>query len=103
MSPLPLAREEDVQAAYDRWAAVYDTDQNPTRDLNGAALRCQPFELGGRAVLEVGCGTGLNTAWLAPRAARVVGVDFSQGMLARARHRIGSLNVLLLMPDVTRT
>jgi ubiquinone/menaquinone biosynthesis C-methylase UbiE len=106
-SPLPegkpslSAHEGDVKAAYDRWATVYDSDRNPTRDLNALALRRQGFDLRSGVVLEVGCGTGLNTAWLAERAHRVIGVDFSRGMLAGARRRISSANVRFVTADVT--
>jgi SAM-dependent methyltransferase len=43
----------------------------------------------GMDVLEVGCGTGQITGWLADRVrpGRVVAVDFSPAMLARARER----------------
>ena len=102
MSRPPSPSQGDVQAAYDRWAAVYDRDPNPTRDLNALALRRQRFALRGRALLEIGCGTGLNTAWLAARARRVIGVDFSQGMLARAQRRISSPNVQFVTTDVTQ-
>ena len=36
-------------------------------------------------MLEVGCGAGQCARWLAGRGARVVGIDLSAGMLARAR------------------
>jgi ubiquinone/menaquinone biosynthesis C-methylase UbiE len=53
-------------------------------ELNGS-LGLAP----GRDLLEVGCGTGQLTAWLANTVApgRVVAVDFSPGMLAQARQR----------------
>ncbi|MFO0680916.1 MAG: class I SAM-dependent methyltransferase [Sandaracinus sp.] len=41
----------------------------------------------GKRVLEVGCGTGLVLARIAPVAERAVGVDLSPGMLAKARER----------------
>jgi ubiquinone/menaquinone biosynthesis C-methylase UbiE len=43
----------------------------------------------GQEVLEVGCGTGQITGWLADavRPGRVVAVDFASGMLERARAR----------------
>jgi SAM-dependent methyltransferase len=44
---------------------------------------------GVRAVLDVCCGTGLMTAELAARGYRVVGVDASEAMLARARRLLG--------------
>lgn len=39
------------------------------------------------AIADVGCGTGLCAEFLRPRAARLVGVDLSAGMLSRARAR----------------
>jgi len=78
----------DVARAYDRWAASYDADRNATRDLDAEVLRRAPLGVDGRDVLELGCGTGKNTAWLAERARSVVGLDFSPGMLARARERV---------------
>jgi predicted TPR repeat methyltransferase len=38
-------------------------------------------------VLDAGCGTGLCGAWLRPWARRLVGIDLSSGMLAKARAR----------------
>jgi ubiquinone/menaquinone biosynthesis C-methylase UbiE len=101
MNPSPIRPESDVKTAYDRWADVYDSDHNPTRDLNALALRQQGFDLQGNAVLEVGCGTGLNTAWLAERADRIVAADFSRGMLVRAQQRVSAANVRFVIADVT--
>jgi predicted TPR repeat methyltransferase len=39
------------------------------------------------AIADAGCGTGLCAEFLRPRAKRLVGVDLSSGMLARARAR----------------
>jgi len=39
------------------------------------------------AVLDLGCGTGLCGAFLRPRAARLVGLDLSEKMLAKAGER----------------
>ena len=35
----------------------------------------------GRDVLDLGCGTGRHTAWMAETGARVTAVDFSENML----------------------
>ena len=79
-----------VAEAYDRWSASYDADRNATRDLDAAVLRRIPLDLDGRDVVELGCGTGKNTVWLAERARTVVGLDFSDGMLTRARERLAA-------------
>jgi SAM-dependent methyltransferase len=43
---------------------------------------------GSRSVLEVGCGTGHFTRWMAQRGLDAVGVDIAEPMLAEAR-RLG--------------
>ena len=58
-----------------------------------------------RDVVEVGCGAGQCTRWLATQGARAVGVDQSEGMLRRARllgRRRGSPIVMLLQADARR-
>jgi ubiquinone/menaquinone biosynthesis C-methylase UbiE len=90
----------DVAAAYDRWAAVYDADKNATRDLDALVVRRAPIALDGRDVLELGCGTGKNTTHLAATARRVVALDFSEGMIARAHERIVTTNVEFVKHDV---
>jgi SAM-dependent methyltransferase len=42
-------------------------------------------ELDGLDAIELGCGTGYVSAWLARRGARPVGIDISQAQLATAR------------------
>jgi SAM-dependent methyltransferase len=44
-----------------------------------------PAELEGRDTIELGCGTGYVSAWLARRGARPVGIDNSEAQLATAR------------------
>jgi ubiquinone/menaquinone biosynthesis C-methylase UbiE len=83
----------DIASAYDRWAETYDTDDNATRDLDAVVLRRALPDPVDRDVLEVGCGTGKNTSWLAERARRVVAMDFSPKMLGVARTRVLDRNV----------
>lgn len=91
-----------VARAYDRWAASYDVDRNATRDLDAQVVRKVPLEVGGRDVLELGCGTGKNTAWLGERARTVIALDFSAGMLATARRRIRASHVRFVRHDIRR-
>ena len=79
---------DSIPSAYDRWAASYDTDRNATRDLDAIVVRRQTFVGAESDVVELGCGTGKNTEWLAGRARSVVAMDLSRGMLARARERL---------------
>jgi ubiquinone/menaquinone biosynthesis C-methylase UbiE len=91
-----------VEAAYDAWARDYDTDENRTRDLDAVALRSHALELDGRDVLEVGCGTGKNTVWLAEHARSVVALDLSDEMLKRARERVPAAHVRFQKTDIRR-
>jgi malonyl-CoA O-methyltransferase len=99
MPPTP-GEENSVEAAYDRWAESYDSAPNATRDLDAVALRAQPLALAGADVLEVGCGTGKNTGWLAMEARSVLAMDFSRGMLSRARGRVRSERVQFVRADL---
>ncbi|MDQ2767727.1 MAG: class I SAM-dependent methyltransferase [Gemmatimonadota bacterium] len=92
-----------IANAYDRWSGQYDRDANATRDLDGEVLRRASLRLRGRDVLEIGCGTGKNTAWLAAEASSVIAMDFSEGMLARARTRVTAANVRFVTHDVRTT
>jgi SAM-dependent methyltransferase len=48
-------------------------------------LHVLPDDLDGLDTIELGCGTGYVSAWLAKRGARPVGIDNSAGQLATAR------------------
>jgi SAM-dependent methyltransferase len=48
-------------------------------------LRMLPSDLDGRDAIELGCGTGYVSSWLARRGARVVGIDNSAAQLGTAR------------------
>lgn len=91
-----------VRDAYTSWSTTYDTDVNPTRDLDHDATRAT---LGGLRVadaIEIGCGTGKNTALLAEIAAQVRALDFSEGMLAQAQAKVQAPNVAFTHADLTR-
>ena len=81
----PLA---GVRAGYDRWARVYDHDANPLQALEEPHVREALGDVGGRDVLDLGCGTGRHSAWLSSAGARVTAVDFSEGMLEEARRKV---------------
>lgn len=94
-----------VRAAYDNWAATYDTDRNLTRDLDQVVTRRMLGDQRGGTILELGCGTGKNTVFLAQIAERVVALDFTEGMIAQARIKLteqGVRNVQFSIADLTR-
>lgn len=94
------ADDERIASAYDRWSAQYDRDPNATRDLDALVLRQAGLRVRGRNVLEIGCGTGKNTEWLAHESQTVLAMDFSEGMLSRARARVTASNVRFIAHDV---
>lgn len=95
--------DKSVKAAYATWAESYDTNENRTRDLDAVVLRQHELDISGRDVLEIGCGTGKNTEWLALHAASVTSLDLSPEMLARARGRVKSGSVTFIEHDIQRT
>ncbi len=91
----------NIQQAYTDWSDTYDQDRNLTRDLDAivtkeilANLRCQ-------SILEIGCGTGKNTALLARIGRQVLAIDFSPGMIEKAREKLSLANVTFNAADIT--
>ena len=55
----------DVEAGYDRWAEVYDSEGNPLVALEESLVREWIAPRPGLRVIDVGCGTGRHALWLA--------------------------------------
>lgn len=102
---------KDVARNYDRASRYYD---RLTDIVFGCVLGLEQYrqrtiellgDLDGATVLDVGCGTGRNFPHLVPRVGergRVVGLDFSEGMLEQAGRRVASMgwkNVSLVQGD----
>jgi 2-polyprenyl-3-methyl-5-hydroxy-6-metoxy-1,4-benzoquinol methylase len=92
----------NVQTAYNSWADTYDEVLNKTRDLEAVAIRQLLADVAFADVVEIGCGTGKNTEWLATKAARVTAVDFSAEMLAKARAKLGDGKIRFQQADITQ-
>src|SRR2546422_6597442 len=90
----------EVASAYDQWARTYETVENATRDLAATVLRRYPLHLHDHDVLEIGCGTGFNTIYLAQQSRSVLAVDGSAGMLAQARSKVAASRVWLVRCDL---
>jgi predicted TPR repeat methyltransferase len=91
----------DVRQAYNAWASQYDTNHNRTRDLEAISLRESLTPVSFERCLEIGCGTGKNTAWLTGKATHVTAVDLSDEMLAKAKEKINSDKVRFQQADIT--
>jgi ubiquinone/menaquinone biosynthesis C-methylase UbiE len=92
----------DIASEYDSWSRTYDTAANRTRDLAGKAVRAENLDLRDRIVLEIGCGTGRNTGYLAEHAHTVTAMDFSEGMLRHARTNVHDRNVHFIPQDLNK-
>jgi len=89
-----------VREGYDRWATIYDREANPLIGLEEPVVREALGDVAGLRVLDLGCGTGRHSLWLAGRGAAVTGVDFSEGMLEEARGKPGADGVRFLAHDL---
>ncbi len=92
-----------IKQAYNTWAEQYDTNENKTRDLEAITLRSALNAIAFESCLEIGCGTGKNTTWLAAKAKYVTAVDFSDEMLAKAKEKITLPNVTFKQADITHS
>lgn len=79
-----------VEQVYDRVASVYDWYEGPMDRVGGRARRQRVIGGAAGKVLEIGVGTGRNLAFY-PRPAELTGIDISERMLERARHRAEQL------------
>lgn len=80
---------------WDQWAHDYTktaernwAQDQPTWgvwDVPESQLRMLPEDASGLDAIELGCGTGYVSCWLARRGASVVGIDNSENQLATAR------------------
>lgn len=91
-----------VKDSYNAWAESYDSSENKTRDLEKIAAESTLNNLEFNTVIELGCGTGKNAEWIAKKAQKLIGIDFSEEMLSRAKEKISSDNVSFVKSDLTK-
>ena len=86
-----LHEETSTKDGYDRWSAIYDEEENPLLVLEEPEVDRLLGDVRGLEVADIGCGTGRHAIRLAQKGARVTGIDFSEGMLAKARAKAAAL------------
>jgi malonyl-CoA O-methyltransferase len=91
-----------IQNAYNDWSASYDTDENLTRDLDQQVTREMLAGQHFKSILEIGCGTGKNTVFLAQIGEKVHALDFSQGMIEKAMEKVKAQNARFSLADLTQ-
>jgi SAM-dependent methyltransferase len=79
---------------YRTWSATYDEPGNPLIEVEEPIV-CHIIDgLPTGSAMDAACGTGRHTEYLVTRGHRVIGVDSSPDMLARARMRVPQADFL---------
>jgi len=91
-----------IQNSYNEWSQTYDTDRNLTRDLDQQVMRETLAGLRFKSILETGCGTGKNTSFLVDVGTKVHALDFSEGMIEKAKEKVKAGNVRFSVADLTQ-
>lgn len=94
--------KQTIAAAYDEWSHIYDHNENKTRDLDAHCIRKSLGNRQFRNALELGCGTGKNTVYLAEVCAQLTAIDLSEGMLKKAAEKITAPHVTFVHGDLQR-
>jgi malonyl-CoA O-methyltransferase len=93
----------DTREGYDRWSEVYDRDGNALIALEEKYLPEILGEVRGLKVADIGCGTGRHASRLASSGAQVVALDFSTGMMRKAREKFAAEQVAFAVADVSNS
>jgi ubiquinone/menaquinone biosynthesis C-methylase UbiE len=91
----------NIEKAYNIWSEEYDTNSNKTRDLDQKSTVETLSKFNFSKVIELGCGTGKNTTYLLQKADEVIGLDFSQEILNKAKAKIKDERAKFLKADLT--
>jgi SAM-dependent methyltransferase len=81
---------------YRAWSVTYDEPGNPLIVVEEPIVHQILDGLPAGSALDAACGTGRHAEYLAARGHRVIGVDISPDMLARARIRVPQRNSSLV-------
>lgn len=87
---------------YDLWASIYDEEDNPLIRIEEAEVMRALGEVRGMEAVDLGCGTGRHALAMAAAGARVTALDFSEGMLAKARAKRGADAVRFMRHDLSK-
>ena len=107
ITPQAISKADDLQvvsthAGYERWAQIYDGEDNPLVLLEELHVWKLIGNVKGLTIADIGCGTGRHAVRLAAAGAQVTAVDFSEAMLQRAMMKPGSERVRFIQHDLAR-
>ena len=91
-----------TQEGYDRWSTLYDGEGNPLLPLEEPQVVRALGDVAGRSLLDIGTGTGRHALRCAAAGAQVTALDFSSGMLDKARNKPGATSVRFVEHDLTQ-
>jgi malonyl-CoA O-methyltransferase len=91
-----------TRAGYDRWAEIYDAEDNPLVALEEPQVDRLLGNVRGLRVADIGCGTGRHALRMAAAGARVSATDFSPEMLNKARAKPGAADVEFVLHDLAQ-
>ena len=98
-----IIKELNTASGYDRWAPVYEKDGNPMVNLDEMVFSGEfTFNVKGKSIIDLGCGTGRHSIKLAEKGASVTALDISSGMLKEALEKPGSEKVNFICHDLSR-
>lgn len=98
--PLPEIDVLPTREGYDRWAAIYDDEDNPLIVMEEPEVARLLGDVRGLSVADIGCGTGRHAIPLARAGAYVTAVDFSEGMLDKGQQMAQGLPIRWVRQDL---
>jgi ubiquinone/menaquinone biosynthesis C-methylase UbiE len=97
-----IKNETDVSAAFSAQSPVFDATYNGNQTTlwmrSRARKEVMTYIKPGARILELNCGTGIDSLYFAEQGFEVVATDNSDGMLAKLRQKISSMNT---EPDIS--
>lgn len=91
-----------AQEGYDRWSEIYDSEDNSLIALDEQFTPPLLGDVTALQVVDLGCGTGRVSLRLAGAGAQVTAVDFSEGMVEKARSKPAWSRVRFISHDLSK-
>lgn len=91
-----------TRQGYDRWAEIYDIEDNPLVGLEEPRVHDLLGDVRELRVADVGCGTGRHALRLSAEGALVTAIDFSERMMEKARAKSGAEKIQWVHHDLAQ-